>query len=121
MGWPVQNGTASPALDQLRRQLQRFGVLHKWHRRPEDTDNDFFFVLGRLNETIPDEKRSAIEQGLREQLARRKQLLLPLTPDALSFVAYEDPPLPLTSSRPIRLTDPALRAERLHEMYAMGD
>jgi hypothetical protein len=118
IGWPIQDGAISPALDQLRRDLQRFGVLHKWHRQPDDVDNDFFFVLGRVNEALRNERRSAVEQELREQLARRKPLDIVVAPAALSFVGYHDPQLPLTSSPSARLTDPGLTAERLREIYA---
>ena len=37
--WPVlRHDTFPPLLDQLRREFQQFGVLHKWHRLTHDVD-----------------------------------------------------------------------------------
>lgn len=121
IGWPVQDATVSPALDQFRRRVQHFGLLHKWHRRPDDVDNDFFFVLGRINGVMPEERRLAIDQQLREQLSRRGPFLLPLNCNTLSFVAYRDPQLPLASSRAYRVTDAHLTADVLCAMSAERD
>ena len=117
MGWPFRDGAISLALDQLRKRLQRCGLLHKWHRRLNDVDNDFFFVLGRLTGSIPDEARRAVENELRDQLSRREPLLLSLSRDTLSFVAYLDSQLPPESSRARRLTETGLTAETLRRMY----
>ena len=117
MGWPFRDGAISLALDQLRKRLQRYGLLHKWHRRSNDVDNDFFFVLGRLTGPIPDEARRAVENELRDQLSRREPLLLSLSRDSLSFVAYSDSQLPPESSRARRLTEAGLTVEALRRMY----
>ena len=117
MGWPFRDGAISSALDQLRKRLQRYGLLHKWQRRPNDVDNDFFFVLGRLTGAVPAEARQAAENDLRDQLSRREPLLLSLSRDSLSFVAYRDSQLPLASSRARRLTETGLTAEALRRMY----
>ena len=49
MGWPVSSlasgGRAQP-LDALRREMAEAGVLHKYHVRPADVDNDFHLVVG---------------------------------------------------------------------------
>ena len=39
-------------LERLRRDMRRFGVLHKWHDPPERIDNDFYFVLGRVDPSL---------------------------------------------------------------------
>jgi hypothetical protein len=117
MGWPIQNEKFSSALDQLRRQMQRFGLLHKWHRKADDVDNDFFFVLGRLDGVLSEERRWATEQELREQLGRREPFLLPINRDALSFVAYRDPQLPLASSRIFRIASADLTPAVLSAVY----
>jgi hypothetical protein len=118
MGWPFQGGMISPALNNLRRRLQLFGVLHKWHRRPDDVDNDFFFVLGQIKGALPAKTRKAAENELRGQFSRREPLLLPFNSDSLSIVAYRDSQLPLGSSCARRLTDPDLTGDCLRETYA---
>jgi hypothetical protein len=49
MGWPASSladGGRSRPLDALRREMAEAGVLHKYHVRPADVDNDFHLVVG---------------------------------------------------------------------------
>jgi hypothetical protein len=47
MGWPAESlaGGARP-LDELRREMNAAGVLHRYHARPADVDNDMHLVVG---------------------------------------------------------------------------
>jgi hypothetical protein len=117
MGWPRFGGEFPPCLDQLRRDLQRFGILHKWHRSASDVDNDFFFVLGRFSGPLPEERRAMVEQHVRELLARHEPFLLPVNRDTLSFVAYADRELPLASSRSLAISDTGVTPESLAQIY----
>ncbi len=47
IGWPTASlsGAARP-LDDLRRAMNAAGVLHKYHSRDTDVDNDLYLVLG---------------------------------------------------------------------------
>ena len=47
IGWPVAalSGDGRP-LDRLRRDMNAAGVLHKYHRRESDVDDDFYLVVG---------------------------------------------------------------------------
>lgn len=113
MGWPVEGGVTFPSsLDQWRRRLQQFGLLHKWHRGEADVDNDFFFVLGRVGEGMSQKHGADVEQQLREHLVRRP-LTLPITRDSLAIVAYSDPQLPPATSQAWPVDHPALTAELL--------
>lgn len=117
MGWPFENGEFPPLLDQLRRRLQQFGVLHKWHQREEDVDNDFFFVLGHVAGSATPEQRTMAEQHLREQMARMTPLLLPVTLHTLSFVAYTDRQLPPDTSRVFKVSDATTTAGTLAGVF----
>ena len=53
MGWPAGSlaGVEGPArtrrpLDELRREMNAAGVLHRYHARPADVDNDLHLVVG---------------------------------------------------------------------------
>lgn len=47
IGWPVEALTgAGRPLDRLRRDMNAAGVLHKYHRRDSDIDDDFYLVIG---------------------------------------------------------------------------
>jgi len=96
MGWPRDN-----ALDALRRILHdRFGVRHAYYKSPGDIDNDFYFVLGRIDASSLDPGRiAAAADGVRLLLSSVVGLEVPVSRETLSVVAYEDPELPLEGSR----------------------
>jgi hypothetical protein len=103
MGWPWMEGAVSTALAALRRELECEGVLHKYHATPEASDNDFFFVLGRVDRSRLDEATlAAVAEELRELMARAPLELL-VEPEDLTMVSYVDPSLPLDSSVPTKL------------------
>ncbi|HMJ91524.1 MAG TPA: hypothetical protein VK530_17000 [Candidatus Acidoferrum sp.] len=84
MGWPWANGRCSDALFKLRKSLEGCGVLHKWHRRESDRDNDFFFVLGRVSrERVTGDCLKEAEEILRRQLAAREPIELEVNCDTL--------------------------------------
>ena len=47
MGWPAESlaGAGRP-LDELRREMNAAGVLHRYHARPSDVDDDLYLVVG---------------------------------------------------------------------------
>jgi len=55
MGWPTDSGRHPASLDELRRVFQNVNVLHQYHQKETDKDNDFFFVLGRVDRSDGDE------------------------------------------------------------------
>jgi hypothetical protein len=50
VGWPADSlagaGRTQGPLDELRREMNAAGVLHRYHVRPEDVDNDLHLVVG---------------------------------------------------------------------------
>ena len=47
VGWPTDSlEGASQPLDELRREMNAAGVLHRYHARPADVDNDLHLVVG---------------------------------------------------------------------------
>ena len=117
MGWPRAGCAFRCCLDRLRRDVQRFGILHKWHRSSDDVDNDFFFVPGRISGSVPEEQRASVEQQVRELLAGHEPFLLPINRHTLSFVAYKHRELPLASSRCMAVMDRAVTSEVLVPIY----
>jgi hypothetical protein len=73
MGWPVSSlaggGRAQP-LDALRREMAEAGVLHKYHVRSADVDNDFHLVVGHYADA-PAALVAAAVGAVREDLAGR--------------------------------------------------
>jgi hypothetical protein len=104
MGWPVnQTGDYPPTLDQLRRELQRFNLLHAYHAQPADVDNDFYLRLGLLVADRVDQldagTRTQCVLAIRHLLAIRPPTLLALTLADLRITAYTDERLPSESTQ----------------------
>jgi hypothetical protein len=116
-GWPHEGGSFPNSLDRLRRACQEFGVRHKWHRMEGEVDNDFFFVLGKLDRSATDP--GVLESStrmIRSELASRAETLLEITRDTLRLVGYVDRQLPRKTSCWFGLDEPDLVAtlERLY-------
>ncbi len=105
MGWPVAGQSYPPALAHLRRELEAFGVLHKYHAAADDLDNDAFMVVGQIRRTSGDDE--AIRHVTDEVRARLAGLVAHAVVDtsSLRVVAYVDPALPLDTSTALRLSD----------------
>lgn len=88
MGWPV----GGKALDEMRREAQRFGILHAYHRVAGDVDNDCYLRLGQCAGKAMD------ENAVRAFLRARGPVMAEMSVDALRVVCYEDERLPVASS-----------------------
>ncbi len=117
MGWPFESSIVTPALDELRRDLRRFGALHKWHRVADDVDNDFFFVLGRTVTPVNPARRQLVETHLRQQVCAMPPRLFSVTRETLAFVGYTDSQLPLGTSRVLAATHSGTTPELLESLY----
>ena len=118
MGWPECDGSYPPALDELRRSLERANVLHKYHAFESDVDNDFYFVLGRVDRTRATQDAIVeAEMAMREQLANREPVIVDLDTRHLAVVAYDDATLPLESSRAFGLREAEDRLQEIAALY----
>jgi hypothetical protein len=104
MGWPHVDGTFPAPLARLRRDLESAGVLHKYHAAPNATDDDFFFVLGRMRAGDPSEDALRIvTEDLRASMVRAPIEVVIHLGD-IRVVGYTDPALPLETSVSYRLS-----------------
>ena len=103
MGWP---GGGANDIDRLRRSFNRINIRHKWHQSKMDIDNDFYFVLGRLNRnSLGDGKIEVVEQKVRSYMAAIEPLILTVDSGTLAVVFYQDPELPRDTSVAYAITD----------------
>lgn len=116
MGWPMENDKYVKTLYQLRKNFEQVGILHKWHKE-EYEDNDFFFVLGRIN-------RKYANPVVLERTASQLRLILAeidecitIGKDTMSIVAYIDPQLPITTSRAFSFDDKFLTSKLINQLY----
>ena len=90
IGWSWSNNSVSLAVDDLRRQLQQFNLLHKYHTTPKDIDNDFYLRLGTINAKLTSAEIQAISIEIRNLLEAQPALYIPITINDLAFAQYQD-------------------------------
>jgi len=121
MGWPISGRTYPNTLNALRRCFSDYNVLHKYHRNDHDIDNDFFFVLGRIERNVVQERQiQHTEERMREKLAAMNPVRLPVAREVLSLAVYEDPLLPLDSTENISLDKARAELTRIVNSYPSG-
>jgi len=122
MGWPVQGDAFANSIDDLRWRFCRdFGVRHKWHNTQDAVDNDFFFVLGRVEESIGPFRLHHAMTEVRTFLSSLDGVLVRIEKDTLRVVAYMDEQLPPETSFVFSVNDPLLTSDRLLSYYPMSD
>ncbi len=118
MGWPVQGDAYPPSLDRLRRAFNGSNVLHKYHVSDGDVDNDFFFVLGRVDRAVTSEQAIRdTQQDMRRYMSTRDPLILELDRDSLGLVAYSDAALPWTQCRVYGLDEARRHISQIKSLY----
>lgn len=120
IGWPVD--ASSRPLHELRKSCQRRNVLHKYHARDTDVDDDLFLVIGSLRaDGRPiDQDLQTVETALRQLLADLAPVRVQLDASALSVVQYEDSQLPPQSTVHWNLDDARSRLATILSCYPAG-
>jgi len=110
IGWPVEGDDGYPStLSELRRLALRDGILHAYHRRPRDRDNDFYLRVGILDPAgCGPEAIGAAEVSVRSLLAERPPTRWALTAEQVAVAAYTDESLPWGLTSWCTLADPGL-------------
>jgi hypothetical protein len=98
MGWPHANAAFTPCLIGLRKHLEAFNLVHKYHVRPQDQDNDLFFVVGEIDAgrwiTASDSERTAAQEAINELVTEcrrnlsERRFIFSLAPRDLYVVKY---------------------------------
>ena len=136
MGWPVCSRAPQDApsssiasihearlypntLDSIRRGAQRYGVLHSYHKKPADTDNDFFFRIGMIDapESVEPLLKSRVQAAMRSFLGSLRPLTLSIKLSDLQIVFYESEELPLDTSVAYSLDTEDLDGAFMQGMY----
>ncbi|MFM2312186.1 MAG: hypothetical protein RLZZ04_1462 [Cyanobacteriota bacterium] len=105
IGWSWQNYAVTLAIDHLRRDLQQFNLLHKYHATPDDIDNDFYLRLGTINADLTSFELDAIATEMRNLLEAQAALSIEIQLENLAFVQYQDLALTPATTRVIPVTE----------------
>jgi hypothetical protein len=138
MGWPVRSSSTNDArpsfdhregrsrrypdsLHRIRLDMQSHGVLHAYHARPRDFDNDFYFRIGTLSDCTPLTSRvvSRTEVAARKWLAAHP-LFIEIRLGDLSVAFYEKTELPRATTQTRCLSDTQLSDESIRDGYSSG-
>ncbi len=135
VGWPIRGVPARTAeantlnliqeariypnvLDEIRQSLQTFNVLHRYHTRPTDVDNDFYFRIGVIYQSPPDyQLREKVENIVRNMLSTMEPTNIEINVADIYVVAYQDETLPLSSSQAWSLNDSKVTPEFICNLY----
>ena len=117
MGWPTAAGEGRRVLDKYRRGFNKINVLHKWHRTPDEVDDDFYLVLGRVKR-IKEEKKEHLVEMMQHYLSTQVTANVALERNCLSVVGYIDPMLPISSSCALSIIDKRLTPGYLLDLYS---
>ena len=118
MGWPIEGDSFTDTLDKLRHKFNEINVLHKWHKKEGDKDNDFFFVLGHVDlRSISAVQLQGVQEEMRLFLAGLNDVIIPINKEVLSIVGYLDAHLPIETSCSFKTNDSQLNPERILHLY----
>jgi hypothetical protein len=115
IGWSWQDHTVTLAIDNLRRDLQQFNLLHKYHASPNAVDNDFYLRLGTIQADLTLSEMEAIASEICNLLEAQTALSIPIQLENLAFVQYQD--LSLTPKTTKVLLIQEITATQLEQLY----
>lgn len=105
VGWAFRNNSISWAIDNLRRDAQKFNCLHKYHTWPTTIDNDFYLRLGIVREDIKPNEIAFIQAEIRNILQTKVPIYIALKQNNLAFVKYQNLSLPVATTEMIDLQE----------------
>ena len=136
MGWPIhrvalgldctkmlrldrEEYTYPSILEEIRRSLQKFNVLHTYHHVDTDVDNDFYFRIGLLPHLpLDDPRREQVEQDMRQFLSARKPIILDVTLSNVFVVSFEDNKVPPGSSQIWPISNTQITSTFISRLYS---
>ena len=104
IGWTWNDGVLS-TISQLRQDLEKFNLLHKYHADPDVVDNDFYLRLGTIDAELPFEERKAIATEIRHLLEVSTPWYIPLNLSDLAFARYQERSLTPATTEIIPLSE----------------
>ena len=98
IGWSLQEQIITTEIDNIRRNLQQFNCLHKYHKLPHDIDNDVYLRLGTIIENLSPESLADIQQKVNYYLQNKKPTIIPLNKENLAIAKYQSLSLPISTT-----------------------
>jgi hypothetical protein len=118
MGWSMDNNIIATQIEQIRRDLQQFNCLHKYHQSPQDLDNDFYLRLGTITGNFTSDLMVKSQQKINGYLQNATQSNISLSQADLAFVKYQDLTLPITTTEIYALSYLNENRELIQQLYS---
>ena len=118
IGWPIKamnNTNWTDSLYRLRKKFETINFCHKWNKDGY-ADNDFFFVLGRIDTARTDPSQLEKTSTELRNLLARSDFRITIRKDTLSLVAYLDSQLPLSTTKQYALDNTQLSGDYLNHL-----
>lgn len=132
IGWPVgfigsvteQPDTSLRAnvaypntLAQLRREVEAFNIVHRYHRSLLDYDNDFYFRIGLIDPPLNPKRNLDTARTMRNFLSKMEPLMLEIALEDLYLITGEDETVPPESTQAYSLADSTITPEFICSLY----
>lgn len=115
IGWTWQGDRISLAIDNLRRNLQQFNLLHKYHGTSDAVDNDFYLRLGTITAKLTPAAAAVVATDIRNLLAAQSPIQIAMSQKDLAFAQYQDLLLTPATTKVIPLME--ITPDRLEQLY----
>jgi hypothetical protein len=128
IGWPVLtewDARESPCaaarypntLHAIRQTLQRYNILHAYHRTATDMDNDFYLRIGVVAGPASRKLLGEMEHAVRCDLAQAGPVLIDVALEHIGVAAYIDDTMALSTTRYRPIAEPTLDARTVIALY----
>ncbi len=105
-------------LHETRQAVQNFNILHAYHQKLTDIDNDFYMRIGLIHQLPPDHASlKEVEATLRECISTVEPIIIEITLSDIYVVSYQDETLPLASTQAWPLDDAKVTHEFIWNLY----
>ncbi len=115
IGWSFKNNHISREIDDLRRKLQQFNLLHKYYQTSASVDNDCYLALGIIKGELTPEAIKIIENDIRDILKNKFAINISLKKDDLAFARYHDLFLTPKTTQILPVTEANL--DKVNQLY----
>jgi hypothetical protein len=117
IGWPVvpspRGGTPYDELDKIRRNCQRYHVVHKYHNNPYEKDPDMYLVIGSYEESTSTLKGVYLAAKEAQSFLSNTHVLVDADASNLKVVVSDHVSLPYSTS----ISLPICEADTLSRLH----
>jgi hypothetical protein len=118
IGWSLQEQIITTEIDNIRRNLQQFNCLHKYHKFPHNIDNDVYLRLGTITTNFNSDLIATIQQKVNYYLQNKKPTIIPLSKENLAIAKYQSLSLPISTTEIYSLAKLYNNPKLIQQLYS---